>query len=76
MASLPTSRVAGGAEITLFPFRWEEPWLFAGVIVQEFDRRKWMGVFEEEEVGEKRKTEREFWEGRRSLGLDYKGTPS
>ena len=46
--------------------------------MQEFDWRKRMGVFEkeEEEVEKKGKTEREFWEGRRSLCLDYKGTPS
>ena len=35
-----------------------------------------MGVFEEEEVEKKEKTKREFWEGRRSLCLDYKGNPS
>ena len=35
-----------------------------------------MGVFEEEEVEKKGKTKREFWEGKRSLCLDYKGTPS
>ena len=35
-----------------------------------------MGVFKEEEVEKKGKTEREFWEGRRSLCLNYKGTPS
>ena len=54
---------------------WEELWLFVGVIVQEFDRRKQIGVFKEEEVEKKGKTEREFWKGRRSLCLDYKGTP-
>ena len=74
-ASSTTSHVVG-AEITSFPLRWVELWLFANVIVQEFDRRKRMGVFEEEEVEKKGKTEREFWEGRRSLCLDYKGTPS
>ena len=68
--------MAGGAEITYFPLRWEEPWLFADVIMREFDWGKWIGVFEEEEVEKKGKTEREFSEGRRSLGLDYKGTPS
>ena len=76
MASSPTSCMAGGAEITSFPLRWEEPWLFASVIMHEFDWRKRMGVFEEEEVEKKGKTKREFWEGRRSLCLDYKGTPS
>ena len=35
-----------------------------------------MGVFEEEEVEKKGKTEREFWEERKSLCLDYKGTLS
>ena len=72
----PTSRAAGGSEITSFPLRWEELWLFAGVMVQEFDRRKRMGMFEEEEVVKKRKTEREFWKGRRSLCLNYEGIPS
>ena len=33
-------------------------------------------MFEEEEVEKKGKTETEFWEGRRNLCLDYKGTPS
>ena len=73
-ASSPTSRVAGGSEITSFPLRWEELWLFASVIIQEFDRRKQIGVFEEEEVEKKGKTERDFWKGRRCLCLDYKGT--
>ena len=72
----PSSCVAKRAEITSFPLRWEELWLFAGVIVHELDRRKRMGVFKEEEVEKKGKTKREFWEGRRSLCLDYKGTPS
>ena len=57
MASSTTSRVAGGAEITCFPLQWVELWLFANVIVQEFDRRKRMGVFKEEEVEKKGKTE-------------------
>ena len=35
-----------------------------------------MGVFKEEEVEKKGKTKREFWEGRRSLCLDYKEASS
>ena len=75
-ASSPTSRVVGGSKIAFFPLRWEELWLFTGVMVQEFDRRKRMGMFKEEEVVKKGEMEREFWEGRRSLCLDYKGIPS
>ena len=61
-ASSPTSCAARGSKITSFPLRWEELWLFAGVIVQGFDQRKRMGVFEEEEeeAEKKGKTEREF----------------
>ena len=50
--------MVGGAEITSFPLRWEELWLFTGVIVQEFDRRKRMGVFEEEEEEVEKKGEK------------------
>ena len=42
-ASSSTPPAVGGSKITSFLLRWEELWLFAEVIVQEFDRRRCMG---------------------------------
>ena len=42
-ASSSTPRAAGGSEITYFPLQWEALWLFANVIVLEFNRRRCMG---------------------------------